>query len=234
MKKKNYFTTVILYIVVGAFVFAFMFIYYFNREIGPGLIKCASDEVKHLTILVMNNCVRKYIEESSEIELLKIERDHNNDIERLGYDIKVLNQTKSRIVEVLENDLVYMVRGELDEIDFNLNKLSDEYYEINEEGILYTVSIGSVTGNSFLANIGPKIPLNLQVNGDVMADIHTEVKEYGLNNALIESKIELSVTMIINMPFLSEKIVVENAIPLSIEIIQGNIPGYYLGGVETE
>ena len=182
----------------------------------------------------MNNCVRKYIEESSEIELLKIERDHNNDIERLGYDIKVLNQTKSRIVEVLENDLVYMVRGELDEIDFNLNKLSDEYYEINEEGILYTVSIGSVTGNSFLANIGPKIPLNLQVNGDVMADIHTEVKEYGLNNALIESKIELSVTMIINMPFLSEKIVVENAIPLSIEIIQGNIPGYYLGGVETE
>ena len=28
MKKKNYFTTVILYIVVGAFVFAFMFIFY--------------------------------------------------------------------------------------------------------------------------------------------------------------------------------------------------------------
>ena len=176
----------------------------------------------------MNNCIHKYIEESNNLDLLKIERNNNQEIERIQYDTKILNQTRAQILDILENDLDYMAKGNLEAIDFNLNKLSDEYYEKTNDGILFMVSIGSSTGNPFLANLGPKIPLNLKIIGDTTADITTNIKPYGMNNALIEVNIELKATVIIHMPFLSKEITVKNKIPLTIEIIKGTIPSYYL------
>lgn len=185
-KKKHPLITFSLYLITIAIICAIIFIYYFQKKLGPGLIKCAEDEVNHLTSLIMNNCIRKYIEETTNLELLKIERNSNQEIERIQYDTKILNQTRTQIINMLESDLDYMVKGDLESIDLNLNKLSNEYYEQTSDGILFTVSIGSATGNYFFANIGPKIPLNLQTIGDATADINTKITEYGMNNAMIE------------------------------------------------
>ena len=233
MKKQRSLLNFSLYLITITIFCAILFIYYFSRQLGSGLIECAEDEIRHLTSLIMNNCIQKYIEESNDLELLKIERNNTQGIERIQYDTKILNKTRTKILDMLETDLDYMVRGELTSIGLNLNKLSDEYYEKTSAGIIFTVSMGSATSNPLLANIGPKIPLNLQTIGDATADITTNITEYGMNNALIEVSIELEATIIIQMPFLSKEVITKNKIPLSIEIIQGSIPGYYLGnGVE--
>lgn len=229
MKKRPSFLTFILYLITFSILCSILFIYYFNQKLGSSLIECAENEVEHLTTLVMNNTIHKYIEQKDSLNLLKIERNNNHEIERIQYDTKILNQTKTEITTLLETNLEYMVKGKFDEIDLNLNKLSDEYYEKTSDGILFTVSIGSATGNSLLANIGPKIPLNLSVVGDVITQIDTKITEYGMNNALVEIDLTLKATTIIQMPFLSKKVTVKNKIPLTMEIIQGNIPSYYLG-----
>ena len=197
------------------------------------MITCAEDEVNHLTTLVMNNCIKKYVNQTDNLDILKIERNDQNNIERIHYDTKILNQTTTQITSMLEMDLDDMVKGNLEKIGLNLNKLSDEYYEKTNKGILFTISMGSVTGNSLLANIGPKIPLNLSVVGDVTTKIDTKIKEYGLNNALVEVNIKLKVTTVIQMPFMSKKVTTKNTIPLTMEIIQGNIPNYYLNNKIT-
>ena len=176
----------------------------------------------------MNNCIHKYIEQTGDLNLLTIERNSNQSIERIQYNTKILNQTRTKIIDMLEIDLDYMVAGDLESIGLNLNKLSDEYYEKTTDGILFTVSIGSATGNPFFANIGPKIPLNLISLGDATAEITTNITEYGMNNALIQVSINLQATTIIQMPFLSKEVTIKNTIPLTMEIIQGIIPGYYL------
>lgn len=229
MKKHPKFLTYLLYLITIAILCSCLFIYYFNQKLGPGLIKCAEDEVKHLTTLVMNNCIKKYINQTEKLDILNIERNSQNEIERIQYNTKVLNETSTQITTMLETDLDYMVKGNLEAIQLNLNKLSDEYYEKTNDGILFTISMGSATGNSLLANVGPKIPLNLSVVGDVVSQIETKITEYGLNNALVEVDIKLEVATVIQMPFLSKKVTVTNTIPLTMEIIQGNIPNYYLG-----
>lgn len=229
MKKKHSILTFSLYLLLITMICSFLFIYYFNKKLGPELITCAEDEVKHLTTLVMNNCIRKYVNQTDNLKLIKIEKNNKQEIERIQYDTKILNQTRTEITSLLETDLDYMVKGNLEAIDLNPNKLSDEYYEKTKEGILFTVSMGSSTGNSLLANIGPKIPLNLKTVGEVITNINTKITEYGMNNALIEVNIELEATTVIHMPFLSKKVTVKNTIPLTMEIIQGNIPSYYLG-----
>lgn len=233
MKKKHSLLTFSLYLITIAIICAIIFIYYFQKKLGPGLIECAEDEVNHLTSLIMNNCINEYIEATPNLELLKIERNSNQEIERIQYDTKILNQTRTQIIDRLETDLDYMVEGKLEKIGVNLNKLSDEYYEKTSDGILFSVSIGSATGNYFFANIGPKIPLNLKTIGDATGEITTKITEYGMNNAMIEISIELEVTTVIHMPFLSKEVKVKNVIPLTMEIIQGTIPSYYLNnGVE--
>ena len=228
MKKTHSLLTFSLYLITITIISAIIFIYYFYKQLGTGLIECAEDEVNHLMSLIMNNCIHKYIEKTGELNLFTIERNNNQAIERIQYNTKILNQTRTQIIDMLEIDLDYMVAGDLESIGLNLNKLSDEYYEKTTDGILFTVSIGSATGNPFFANIGPKIPLNLKSIGDATAEITTNITEYGMNNALIQVNIELQATTIIQMPFLSKEVTIKNTIPLTMEIIQGTIPGYYL------
>lgn len=228
MKKTHSLLTFSLYLITITIISAIIFIYYFYKQLGTGLIECAEDEVNHLMSLIMNNCIQKYIEKTGELNLFTIERNSNQAIERIQYNTKILNQTRTQIIDMLEIDLDYMVAGDLESIGLNLNKLSDEYYEKTTDGILFTVSIGSATGNPFFANIGPKIPLNLKSIGDTTAEITTNITEYGMNNALIQVNIEIQATTIIQMPFLSKEVTIKNTIPLTMEIIQGTIPGYYL------
>lgn len=176
----------------------------------------------------MSNCISKYLEQTGELDLIDITRNNNKEIERIQYNTKILNQTRTQILDILDDDLDHLVRGDIEATDLNLNKISDEYYERTREGIIFTVSMGSATGNPFLANLGPKIPLNLATVGDTAAEITTNITEYGLNNALIEISIILKATTIIHMPFLSKEVTVESTIPLAIELIQGTIPAQYL------
>ena len=218
----------VLYIVLVAFISSFWFIYYFNKVLGPGLVECAENEMERLTLLVMNNSFEKYLRENEINNLLEISRNSKNEVELIRYNTKVMNEIMGDIVSILERDLFYMTKGDFDKLDFQLRDITDQYYEMMNEGILFTVSVGSATGNRLLANIGPKIPLNLSLVGDVMAEIDTEITEYGLNNAMIEVFIQIEVNTVIHMPFMSKKIKVENKIPLTMEMIQGNVPGYYL------
>ena len=175
----------------------------------------------------MNNCIKKYLEETENLNLLTIERHNNNEIKRIRYDTKILNHTRTKIIDMLEIDLDNLVKGNLDKIDLNINKISNEYYERTNSGIIFTVSTGSITKNPLLSNLGPKIPLNLKSVGDATAEITTNIKEYGLNNALIEISIILKATLIIHMPFLSKEVTITNTIPLNLELIQGVLPNYY-------
>ena len=67
----------------------------------------------------------------------------------------------------------------------------------------------------------------MHIIGDVVSNLETNVKEYGINNALIEIGVSVSVNSLVNLPFVSKKITVSTVIPLSLKLIQGNIPSYY-------
>ena len=226
--KKISFVTFTIYLITITIICAIIFIYYFANKLGPNLIKCAEDELNRLTSIIMSNCISKYLEQTGQLNLITISRNNNNEIERIQYNTKILNETRAKILSILDDDLDHLVSGDIEATDLNLNKISNEYYEKTPKGIIFTVSIGSATGNPFFANLGPKIPLNLTTVGDTTAEITTNIKEYGLNNALLEISIILKATTIIHMPFLSKEVTVINTIPLSIELIQGVIPSNYL------
>ena len=228
MKKKTSLLTILLYINLFALISSLIFIYNFQKKLGPELIKSGENQVKYIENLIINNSIKKYQKENQNISFIK-----RKDTKLIEYDITKINNASIKITEIIENDLKKMIAGNLKDIDLKLDTITQEYYEKINNGIIFIVSLGSATGNSLLANIGPQIPLKLKLVGDTKTEIKSEVKEYGLNNAMIEIYAKITTSTIIQMPFLSKKITITNKIPLTIEIIQGTLPEYYIGNRNT-
>ena len=227
-KSKKHLFSFLLYLFFVCFIFAFFFIYYFHRTLGPGLIRCAEDEVEKLSVLTLNNGVRKYMANHDMGDILQIVRKENGDISLVRYDTKKLNQFTIELTSLLTKDLDLLVKGNFEDLDLDIGRISSNSYLKVDEGILFMISLGSATGNSLLANIGPKIPLNLSVIGNVQTDVHSKVTNYGLNNAMIEIFVDIQMQMVIQKPFLSKKVKIKKSIPLTMEMVQGEIPNYYL------
>lgn len=227
-KSKKHLFSFLLYLFFVCFIFAFFFIYYFHRTLGPGLIRCAEDEVEKLSVLTLNNGVRKYMANHDMGDILQFVRKENGDISLVRYDTKKLNQFTIELTSLLTKDLDLLVKGNFEDLDLDIGRISSNSYLKVDEGILFMISLGSATGNSLLANIGPKIPLNLSVIGNVQTDVHSKVTNYGLNNAMIEIFVDIQMQMVIQMPFLSKKVKIKKSIPLTMEMVQGEIPNYYL------
>lgn len=192
------------------------------------MIKSASLEVNRITSIIVNNGVRKYLSDNEKVNVVDIVRNGDR-IEVIRYNTSVVNKISMDISNSIEQDINYMIMGDFEKIDFSSSKIADSYYDKIDNGLVLGISIGNITGNSLLANVGPRIPLKLEMVGNVNVDIKNKITEYGMNNALMEVFIEIEVNPVIVMPFLSEEISVVNRIPLVTEIIQGEIPDGYFG-----
>lgn len=233
MKKKKKLVTILLYIFLLAFILASFVIYYFNKLLGPSLIKSASITVEKITSVIVSNCVKKYlIDEGSVINLVEIIRNDEGKVQFVRYDTSNVNKISMDISDLVLEDINYLALGEFEKIDFVLPNITEKYYKEISDGIVFGISIGNIFNNNFLANIGPRIPLKMNLNGNVDVEIKNKITEYGMNNALMEIYIEVRVRPVIVMPFLSNEIDIVNRIPLVTEIIQGEIPeGYFSSNV---
>lgn len=88
--------------------------------------------------------------------------------------------------------------------------------------------MGYLTGSPFLANVGPKVPLKITLIGDVRTDIKTEVRDYGLNNALLKIYIHVEVVTQSIFPLVSSIQTTIVEYPVVLKIIEGKVPSFYL------
>ena len=228
MKNKPSLLTIIIYIFFLSLLSSLILIYQFQKKLGPNLIICAERDIKHLTTLVINNSIRKYHKKINTNNLLEY-NNTNKEIALIHYNVAAINHATIELNKLLEKDLENMIKGNFKDIQLKLNTITEEQYEKINNGIIFTISSGALTKNSLLANIGPKIPLKLSLVENINTNIKPKVTEYGLNNCLVEIYAEVKTTISIQMPFLSKEITIQNKIPLTMEIIQGKLPEYYIG-----
>lgn len=203
---------IIIFISLGC---SFFIIDYFAKKSNEILLPMAESQVRKVVTMIINSaCDESKIYD----DLYEINKDSNDEIKMITYNsfevTKLINQVTSNV----ETKIRQIENGEIN------------YYGYNDElgGIIAEIPIGVIFGNTMLSNIGPKIKVRLNMLGDIVSNIETEVKPYGINNAYVEMRIFLEVTARIVLPFASEKVVISNVIPLSMNIVQGSIPEAYI------
>ena len=200
-------------------------IYIYSNKVTPVIEKYSEIEIKRLLMNIINVSIREVNNECDIDDLFDIKYNGTGEIILIDFDYKRSTDVLGSITKCIENNMKKIENG-------NVSILSDYYNEgelrLLESGI--EVPIGVVMGNNFLNNIGPKIPVKISFVRELEMGFSTEVIEYGINNALLKLNVDINMSINIVLPIINNNMKLNFTIPLSMKVIQGKIPNYYLDG----
>ena len=227
IKFKNSILIIIL-LIISIFL-AFKFI---NLKINPVLLDYANMEARKLASIIINDAINKNFKDINIDELFIITKEEN-EIKAIDFNPIIVNQVLTNTTTLIQTNLKYLEQGKIELLNLNTDALIDYNTDKLRQGIIYEIPSGVIFGNSFLANIGPKIPVRFSLVGDIVSYVNTDVKDYGINNALIEVNIVLELSEQLILPFVTDKIIINTTIPVALKLIQGTVPNYYLNGLQN-
>lgn len=228
LKKKSNLIVLILTLLIIGIIWLFHFS---NTKIAPIVMEYAQMQAGRIATLVINEAITKEVTNDINLDDLFITvTDDSGNVKSVDFNPMYVNRMLSMITSNVEEYLRNLENGELDKIGISNSNLSGYDIEKLKRGIIYEVPTGVVFQNTILYNIGPKIPVRLSLIGDIVSNIDTNVTNYGINNALIEITINISVIERVILPFASKKITVSTNVPVAIKLLQGDVPHYYLNG----
>ena len=228
--KTNNKMTLMLYICFLSVILALLFIKFIGNKYGKVLINYGEADAKRIVTLIVNNAIIFNKNDDFINDIFIIERDANNNIKNLDLNVLKSNKLLDSINEKITNDLVNISNGNIDNISANLKSISDIDYNNFKNGFVNTIPFGTLMRNGLISNVGPKIPIKVILIGDVNSTISNNVKDYGINNALIEVKVNVNVSVLVSVLLNSKKVNVNISRVIAMKIIQGDIPNYYLAG----
>lgn len=224
----------VIFIVIILIIMIVLTLNFISLKVNPVLLDYAQMEARKIASIIINDAVNQKITNDIDIEeLFIITRDTNNEVKTIDFNPIVVNQILTETTILVQSNLRYLEQGKVDMLNLTNNALIDYNQDKLKQGIIYEIPSGVIFGNSFLANIGPKIPVKFSLVGDIVGYINTNVTDYGINNALIEVNIVLELSEQVILPFVSEKITIDTTIPVALKLIQGSVPNYYLNGLNS-
>lgn len=223
-RKNIYIISFIFLIILEGIYFSVL-----NKKSKNVVQDYANIQLKRITIEALRNTGLNEINNLiKKEELYIITKNEKGEINSIDLNTSLLNET---LIVVSKN-----VRSKLKEIEMGKNLPEEMYKNILDnkmkDGIIYMVPLGIATGNSFFTYLGPKIPVKIEYSGNVGIDVMTNIKPYGINNALLEAYIHVEVTQKAILPFSSKEIKVISNIPIIIKVINGTVP-YYVPNINS-
>ena len=229
MKKNIFIATLIMCVIITIIVLKIISI-----RVSPILMNYAELETKKLSSIVINRAVNKQLANGMNIdEMFNIIKNDNGEIATIDFNPAIVNKVLNTTTNVVLINLKAIEEGNIDFIELPDILISNDKDKL-KNGIIYEIPLGTITNSGFLSNLGPKIPIKLNIIGSVESNVKTNIKEYGINNALVEIYIRISVTEQINVPFISKRVTVTSDIPVALKVIQGSVPKYYGGTLSKQ
>lgn len=167
------------------------------------LLKFAKNQSNIEVNVIVNDTIRKMLMEQGTEEIIKIEKNEEKEITNINFDNKRINE----ILTLCSNSI-------LSKIDKKNNKI-------------HKIPFGLISNNHLLHNFGPEIPYNVTIIGQIDNNTYINIKEYGINNSIIEVILNIEIEYQIMLAFAKETQKYTKEVILESKIVQGNIPNYY-------
>ncbi len=143
--------------------------------------------------------------------------------------ILVTQNSKEEIIQV-DFDM-QMSSNLLSSITNYINATLNEY---NYLGYRIDLPVGLLSKNPIFANIGPKIPVKVELSDVALGNVRTTVKPFGINNALVEVYLDIFIRTSVLYPFEVLEVDSEFSSLVSSKIIQGTVPNFWGGSINSK
>ena len=120
----------------------------------------------------------------------------------------------------------------LDQITIRIQKLLSKK-EYPSSGIIINISFFISSDYAFLSNLGPKLTIKINYIDSILTNIYSKITNYGMNNALVEAYLKISITGKIITPVSNYEENVDYEMLIASKVINGRVPLYYGGVIST-
>lgn len=196
-----------------------------KTKINDVLKVFAENEITNVSTYVINESIMNSFDKVNVDDLFNTVTNKNGEIISVDFNTLEVNKTLTNV-----NSSILKALKEIG--NNNYSNLSSDIYELEkrDNGFIYYVPLGVVSGNPVVADLGPKIPIKATLNGSVFSNVRTELTEYGINNSLLKVYIEVNTSISFIMPFVSDTIKLKSEVPIITKIINGKVPEVYGSG----
>jgi len=226
-KSNNVMPIIILIIVISAG----LLFYVVNVRLTPTYLKYAEIQSNKIASLVISKAINSRTSNVLDVNdiIEHVPSDQSNMV-TTKFNTEIINRVLADTQNLVQTHLEQAEEGNLD----NLPYLDDIEYDTeameDQGGIVFFVPIGQATNIPLLGNLGPKIPIRFHIIGNVQADVESEIREFGINNAYVEVSIFVKVNVQIIVPLATKISSVEQRIPVAMGLVQGQVPQIYTRG----
>jgi len=230
--KKRYKYSPILTVITLVILASVILIKYMSNMASPIILTYAKLRVEQLGNQIIHNAISREILEELDVNKLFITVQNSNDqIISVDFNPVVVNKVLNDASDVIQRNLKALERGELHLIDDYKNIFFGYDIERLKRGIIYELPFGVITNTALFANLGPKIPVKFSLIGSLNTNIETKIRNYGINNIIMEVFIYINISNRLIFPLISKDINYNITIPVVTKIMPGEIPKYYQSGI---
>ena len=203
-----------------------------DKKLNPVITKYINLEVERTVSNIMNAKIYEITEKYIIDDLIKIKKNNKDEIQLITYNTKEVNELLKEINDEISKQLLLLEEGQINDFELSTDLKIGNLTE-KKQGIVYEIPFGSLLGNRTLfAHLGPKIPIKMNFIGQINTNLKTKVREYGINNIVMELYVQVEILTRSTMPISTRNKKVYLESPISIQIIQGQIPSYYFDKIE--
>ena len=230
-RKQHNLINIITLLVVFIIIFLIYLLKIFNKNALPQLVSYSEIETKKIVSNIINTTVMEETYKNSNLDnIFTTIKDSNDNIVSIDFNPNYVNKILVDTYKKVEENLQYLESGNVEKLKLNNIDLSRYNNDKLKKGIIYELPSGVIFNNVLLSNILPKIPVKIDLVGNIFCRLDTKVTSYGINNALITINVVVEVEAKILLPFISQNSKIVESIPIIMKIIEGNVPSYYFDG----
>lgn len=193
-----------------------------HKEVAPTLMDIAEMEATSIATTIIHEAVKEETKNRADLkDLVIVDKDNDGNVSTVKFNQAEVTAELDRITEKITNKL-----REIERNNFHSKNGNNQEMEL-DDGIVYAIPLGQITGNAILSTLGPNIPVSFYIIGDVHTDIKRSLEEYGINSAFHEISIIVEVTVQVVIPFSTKPATISNTIPIIGITEHGDVPLYY-------
>ncbi|MCM3711607.1 sporulation protein YunB [Sporosarcina luteola] len=208
-----------------------LFLYFVNSKLTPIYLSYAEVETERIAAHVITQAIKSRSTEIYDVnDIIENVPSGSPGMVTNTMNAEIINKTRAEIHSLIEAYLKMAESGNLEMLPLSEDIEYDPEAMEKGGGVVFFVPMGQATGLPLIGNFGPKIPIRFHVIGEAQTTVETGITEFGINNAMIEVNILVTVNVQIIVPLATQRSVVEQRIPVAIGLIQSPIPQIYNGG----
>lgn len=218
--KKRIF--VFLFNIIILFVMVLNFL---NNNLLPVILEYGQYQCSNISTRIVNLAVEEIINPMIKEDIVVF---NENDTTSIEFNASILNSIATSVVKKIQTYFYKLEKGILDDATIKKIGLDLENDKL-KKGIIYEMPISRAFDNPLISNFGMSVPIRYEIIGGINSQIVSVVKEYGINNALLEVNLEINIKSKTTIPILSNEEINYVSIPLVMKVLQGEIPDSFFG-----